>query len=91
MQSWSRMDFGTGKIIFLDITQKEDMLQVEYPNGFLLDIDWYQDRYIISIIQNFDWTRPVQQYETTETNQLPKLLTEAVRLVEKKSQSAGAN
>ena len=48
MQSWSRMDFGTGKIIFLDITQKEDMLQVEYPNGFLLDMGWYQDRYIIS-------------------------------------------
>ena len=91
MQSWSRMDFGTGKIIFLDITQKEDMLQVEYPNGFLLDMGWYQDRYIISIIQNFDWTHPVQQYETAERNQLPTLLTEAVRLAEKESQSAGAN
>ena len=54
MQSWSRMDFGTGKIIFLDITQKEDMLQVEYPNCFLLDMGWYQDRYIISVIHNFD-------------------------------------
>ena len=71
MQVWSKMDFGTGEIIFLDITQKEDMLQVEYPNCFLLDMGWYQDRYIISII--------------------PKLLTEAVRLVEKESQSAGAN
>ena len=87
MQSWSRMDFGTGKIIFLDITQKEDMLQVEYPNGFLLDMGWYQDRYIIFVIHNFDWSHPVQQYETTETNQLPTLLTEAVRLVEKESQS----
>ena len=66
-------------------------LQVEYPNGFLLDMGWYQDRYTISIIQNFDWTHPVQQYETAERNQLPKLLTEAVRLVEKESQSAGAN
>ena len=65
MQSWSRMDFGTGKIIFLDITQKEDMLQVEYPNCFLLDMGWYQDRYIISVIHNFDWTHPVQQYETS--------------------------
>lgn len=63
MQVWSKMDFGTGEIIFLDITQKEDMLQVEYPNCFLLDMGWYQDRYIISIIQNFDWTHPVQQYE----------------------------
>lgn len=91
MQVWSKMDFDTGKVIFLDATRKEDMLQVEYPNCFLLDMGWYQDRYIISIIQNFDWTNPVQQYETTETNQLPKLLTEAVRLVEKESQSAGAN
>ena len=91
MQVWSKMDFDTGKVIFLDATRKEDMLQVEYPNCFLLDMGWYQDKYIISVIHNFDWANPVQQYETTETNQLPKLLTEAVRLVEKESQSAGAN
>ena len=91
MQVWSKIDFDTGKVIFLDATRKEDMLQVEYPNCFLLDMGWYQDRYIISVIHNFDWANPVQQYETTETNQLPKLLTEAVRLVEKESQSAGAN
>ena len=91
MQVWSKIDFDTGKVIFLDVTRKEDMLQVEYPNCFLLDMGWYQDRYIISVIHNFDWANPVQQYETTETNQLPKLLTEAVRLVEKESQSAGAN
>ena len=91
MQVWSKMDFDTGKVIFLDATRKEDMLQVEYPNCFLLDMGWYQDRYIILVIRDFDWANPVQQYETTETNQLPKLLTEAVRLVEKESQSAGAN
>lgn len=91
MQVWSKMDFGTGKVIFLDVTQKEDMLQVEYPNGFLLDMGWYQDRYIILVIHNFDWTHPVQQYETAERNQLPKLLTEAVRLVEKESRSAVVN
>lgn len=91
MQVWSKIDFDTGKVIFLDATRKEDMLQVEYPNCFLLDMGWYQDRYIISVIHNFDWANPVQQYETTETNQLPKLLTGAVRLVEKESQSAGAN
>ena len=91
MQVWSKIDFDTGKVIFLDATRKEDMLQVEYPNCFLLDMGWYQARYIISVSHNFDWANPVQQYETTETNQLPKLLTEAVRLVEKESQSAGAN
>ena len=50
MQIWSKMDFGTGTVTFLDDTRKEDMLQVEYPNCFLLDMGWYQDRYIISII-----------------------------------------
>lgn len=44
MQVWSKMDFDTGKVIFLDATRKEDMLQVEYPNCFLLDMGWYQDR-----------------------------------------------
>lgn len=91
MQVWSKIDFDTGKVIFLDVTRKEDMLQVEYPNCFLLDMGWYQDRYIISVIHNFDWANPVQQYETTETNQLPALLMEAVYLVEKESRSAVVN
>ena len=67
------------------------MLQVEYPNGFLLDMGWYQDRYIISIIQDFDWAHPVKQYEAADRDQLPALLTEAVRLVEKESQTAEPN
>ena len=87
MQVWSKMYFGTGEIIFLDITQKEDMLQVEYPNGFLLDMGWYQDRYIISIIHNFDWTHPVKRYEAADRNQLPALLTEAAHSVERASQN----
>ena len=91
VQAWRKVDFGTGTVTFLDVTRKEDMLQVEYPNCFLLDMGWYQDRYIISVIHNFDWANPVQQYETTETNQLPALLMEAVYLVEKESRSAVVN
>ena len=89
MQGWFKMDFGTGEVIFLDVTQKEDMLQVEYPNCFLLDMGWYQDRYIISIVHNFDWAHPVRQYETAERDRLPALLTEAVRLVEEESRFVG--
>ena len=48
-RSWRHVDFGTGKVIFLDVTRKEDMLQVEYPNCFLLDMGWYQDRYMAGI------------------------------------------
>lgn len=90
-QAWYNADFGTGKVTFLDDTQKEDMLQVEYPNGFLMDMGWYQDRYIILIIQNFDWTNPVKRYETTDRKQLPDLLIEAVRLAEQESRPVGAD
>lgn len=89
--AWRKVDFSTGTVTFLDDTQKEDMLQVEYPNGFLLDMGWYQDRYIILVIRDFDWAHPVKRYETADRDQLSALLTEAVRLVEKESQSAGAN
>ena len=41
VQAWRKVDFGTGTVTFLDDTQKEDMLQVEYPNCFLLDMGWY--------------------------------------------------
>ena len=87
IQAWRKVDFGSGTVTFLDDTRKEDMLQVEYPNSFLLDMGWYQDRYIISIIQNFDWVHPVQRYETADRDQLPALLTEAVRLVEQESRT----
>ena len=87
VQAWRKVDFGTGTVTFLDDTQKEDILQVEYPNGFLLDMGWYQDRYIISIIHNFDWTHPVKRYEAADRNQLPALLTEAAHSVERASQN----
>lgn len=87
-QVWYKVDFGSGKVIFLDDTPKEDMLQVEYPNNLLLDMGWYQNRYIIYIIQDFDWEHPVKQYETTKRNQLPELLVEAVYSIEQIAQKA---
>ena len=66
VQAWRKVDFGTGTVTFLDDTQKEDMLQVEYPNGFLLDMGWYQDRYIILVIRDFDWAHPIKRYETAD-------------------------
>ena len=75
---WYQVEFGTGKVTYLDDTQKEDMLQVEYANGFLLDMGWYQNRYVIRIVQNFNWEHPVSRFETSDTAQLPALLEKAV-------------
>ena len=79
---WNKVNFGSGKIVFLDEMQKEDMLQVEYPNQFLLDMGWYQNKYIIQVIQNDDWEHPIKQYRTKEKQQLQVLLEKAVQYME---------
>ena len=53
---------------------------------------WWDDEDSSEVLEHGDfWVNPVQQYETTETNQLPALLMEAVYLVEKESRSAVVN
>ena len=81
-QPWSKVNFGSGKITFLDEIQKEDMLQVEYPNQLLLDMGWYRTKYLIQIVQNDDWEHPIKQYRTKEKQQIQVLLGKAVQYME---------
>ncbi len=43
---------------------KEDMLQVEFPNGYLLDIGWrpsfeIDGQFKLALIKDFNWENPV--------------------------------
>lgn len=43
---------------------QEDMLQVEFPNGYILDIGWrpsfdINGKFYIYLIKDFDWEDPV--------------------------------
>lgn len=43
---------------------REDMLQVEFPNGYILDIGWkpsfdINGKFYIYLIKDFDWEQPV--------------------------------
>lgn len=43
---------------------KEDLVQIEYPNGVLLDIGWYPSfdpsgEFIVSVIRNGNWELPL--------------------------------
>ena len=43
---------------------KEDMLQVEYPGGYLLDVGWrpsfnLNGNFYICLIKDFDWDTPI--------------------------------
>ncbi|GAB5343802.1 hypothetical protein [Pseudomonas fluorescens] len=42
---------------------KEDMLQVEYPNGFLIDVGWYpsfdaKGHFQIKVVKDYEWEFP---------------------------------
>lgn len=46
------------------IKLRENMLQVEFPNNYILDIGWSNDfeidgYFIIYLIKHFDWENPV--------------------------------
>ncbi|TFY89245.1 hypothetical protein DYL61_22795 [Pseudomonas nabeulensis] len=54
---------------------KEDMLQVEFAGGFLLDVGWYPEfdpagDFRINVIKNYDWDRPVVVLTAHETAEL---------------------
>ena len=60
------IDYKTGKInhIIGDFKHlSEDMLQIEYPGGYILDLGWYgsSNGYIIHIIKNKNWETPVKK------------------------------
>lgn len=58
---------------------KEDMLQVEFAGGYLLDVGWYPEfdatgGFRINVIKNYDWDRPVIALTAHETAELVEKL-----------------
>ena len=61
---------------------KEDMLQVEYPDGFLLDAGWFpsfdaKGRFQIKIIKNHDWDSPISTFTAHSIDTLGELFLRA--------------
>lgn len=65
---------------------KEDMLQVEFPGGFLLDIGWrpsfnIRGDFFVSLIKDYDWGAPIFSDSASNIEVLKLKVSEAVRLV----------
>jgi len=61
---------------------KEDMLQVEYAGGLLLDVGWYPSfdthgGFRINVIKNYDWDCPVIALTAHATGDLVEQLVVA--------------
>lgn len=94
-----RLNFTDGTITHDDLSRlrhvamakqtdllKEDMLQVEFAGGFLLDVGWYPafdaaGDFRINVIKNHDWDRPVMALTAHETADLIEKLDIAQHII----------
>ncbi|PIT14849.1 hypothetical protein [Snodgrassella alvi] len=62
---------------------KEDMLQIEYPNGYILDIGWrpsfnINGCFYIYLIKDFDWEKPIYSNFTNDISSLEYQINQAI-------------
>lgn len=95
------LDFRSGKIVFNDFylnsdvpldeqiwSLKEDILQVEYSNEYILDVGWVHDfdaekgYFKLVIIQQGDWLNPIFIWKTKSVRQLYNYMNKAVSKLE---------
>lgn len=83
----SEIDFLSGDVRWLDDYKQEDMLQVVYPNNYILDMGWYDaiNKYVIYIVKDFEWDVPVAKYSAETESNIKILLKEAIEKVEYES------
>lgn len=65
---------------------KEDLLQVEYQGGFLLDVGWYGDEqdggeFQVCVIRESDWSSPAFQCSVMDRDTLLPVLEQAIQWV----------
>lgn len=86
------LDFLQGKITYDELSMlqdsgiehqahnlKEDMLQVEYPDGFLIDVGWYpsfdaKGHFQIKVVKDYEWDYPTLTLTAQSIGALSKLL-----------------
>ncbi len=78
------IDFLSGDVTWLVDCQQEDMLQVIYPNNYILDMGWYDSikKYVIYIIKDYEWGVPVAKYSAETEDDIKMLLQKAIKKIE---------
>ena len=95
------MDFGHGKITYwefsVDFSKSfedqleyltEDLVQVEYPGGYLVDIGWYPEydadgEFIVQLIRLGNWGTPEYRCRTRTREGLQQGIETALAVMER--------
>lgn len=96
---FEKIQFESGKVVYDDMkinpnkslesqvdNLKEDLLQVNYDDKFIVDIGWFpsfsQDGHFrVVVIENFNWERPIFQKTCRTPVELKDCFEEAINIV----------
>jgi len=92
-------DWKTGTVVFWDLDTvdesrplagqtehlKEDLAQIEYPAGVILDVGWYPEfaatgNFVVCVVQQGAWERPLFQKDAFTTEDLRARIVEGIRI-----------
>lgn len=92
-------DWKTGTVVFWDLDAidesrppadqaehlKEDLAQIEYPAGIILDVGWYPEfaatgNFVVCVVQQGDWERPLFQKHAFTIEDLKARIGEGIRI-----------
>lgn len=64
----------------------EDLIQIEYDNGYLIDIGWYPEydeegNFIVQLIKDYNWENPIYKQGCKDDKQLKKILLKAIEKI----------
>ena len=85
--SLTDINYKSGELCFINDdfeNRTEDMLQVKYPNNYILDFGWYgsENGYIIFIIKDNNWDEPIKRVHCSYYS-ISEILPNAINFIEK--------
>lgn len=68
---------------------KEDLLQISYKNGYIIDLGWYPEfdingMFKIYIIQNHQWDNPIKEIKCNDIALIEKHIYDCMSFVEER-------
>ncbi len=97
-----KINIKSGKILYNDLnilnkslskqifSLKEDLLQIEYPDGYLIDVGWYPEfditgHFKIMLIKDFNWDQPVKDITCKDLVELIKNIQKIIDEIDNKT------
>lgn len=76
------VDFCNGEYERIEIFG-EDMLEIRYSNGYLIDVGFYEgtNSFIITLVKYNDWTNIINEFEAKSDIDLKRKLKDAIQWV----------